>query len=173
MSDIHDQIIKTAYGETDVQEDAGRNLDRSGRILEYNRAVKDRRYTMKKGDEYCAAFVSWVYEQVGRPLHHNFGEGFSYTPWMMEWAKAEGIWEDFKELLRDGDGLAPAQVIMTSEKGKRVDHVGIIVGIEDDGDTIVTVEGNYNSGVNERRYNINNASHTKKILGVFDPLLVV
>jgi hypothetical protein len=144
---VRDHLVQIALREVGVTEDPkGSNMDTNGRIREYNNAVNDSRYEMKDGDSYCASFVSWVYAQAGVPILHDYGSGLSYVPYMVDFAKSSSRWIPATEvaLVKIGDA------IITSENGSRPDHTGVVVGFSPE--SILTVEGNYNNGVNQRQH---------------------
>jgi hypothetical protein len=150
------EIARSQLG---VVEDAGSNQDAAGFIAMYRNAVRDSRYQMKPGDAYCAAFVSWVLERAGTPLQHRWGVGISYVPWLKEHAEGLGIFDttDVRYTPNVGD------VVIYSERGERPDHTGIILEVHDD--HYVSVEGNYNNGVNQRNVSLD----SEIILGYFSP----
>lgn len=159
---LHERIVAIARAEAamGIEEVPPKsNQDPGGRIDTYKTAVRDSRYTMKEGDAYCAAFVSWVLEQAGQPIEHDHGSGMSYVPWLQEWAQEEGIYDEPEDKYIP----APGDVIITSENGERADHTGIVIWAGED--SFKTVEGNYNNGVNERTWDPENT----RILGYFSP----
>ena len=128
-----------------VREDKGRNDDLGGQIAKYRSSVRDRRYIMKVGDPYCAAFVSWCLEEATTPLEHPFGSGFSYVPWLIDWL----IDEDRYIPLEYGSiGGTPVQIgdLAFFQFGNRPDHVGIVSAINEI--SITTIEGNVGTAPN-------------------------
>ena len=89
---------------------------------------------LKKGNPWCAAFVTWTFKQVGVKAMVS-----GYSPAWFPAAKV--IWKNNK-------GQAPAQAdvfgLWFANKG-RVAHVGFI-DAWGDGNYAVTVEGNTNEG---------------------------
>lgn len=158
-----EQILEAARGELYVKEDAGRNRDTTGRIAQYIASVTDSRAMVdigrpfRLGDEWCAAFVSWVHEQIGRPLEHRHGKGFYGCGRMIQWLDKEGHWHDTRYDPQPGDiifidwqkldlKLGDDEPLEWRRAHDNVDHVGIIERI--DGDEIHTIEGNWRRGVN-------------------------
>lgn len=128
--------LKIAEGELDVREDKFSNEDLGGRIEAYRDAVRDSRYTMKVGDAYCAAFVSWVMEQAVEPLAHDKGLGISYVPWIIDYLKDEEIWKT-----PDVYEPCPGDIVVFEFGNKRPNHVGFVEKVEEKG-VIITIEGN-------------------------------
>jgi hypothetical protein len=160
MSDETKALIAAiARSQLGVVEDAGSNEDSAGFIAMYRSAVQDSRYKMKPGDAYCAAFVSWVCEHAGVPLVHANGQGISYVPWLIDFATSNNIYTASEDKYSPEIGDA----VCYSERGERPDHTGIVVGVGED--FFVSVEGNYNNGVNERRVRLDSPI----ILGYFSP----
>jgi cell wall-associated NlpC family hydrolase len=125
--DKRNAIIKTATAELGVREVTGNND--GPRIEEYLA------YThLSKGYEWCAAFVSWCYGQVGLEQPRN--------PW------SPALFP--KSRLVDKVNSKPADVFgIYSNTAKRIHHVGLIKELQ--GSYIISIEGNSNNRVESRR----------------------
>lgn len=152
-------IVNVARSQVGVLEDLGSNEDSQGIIAQYREAVRDSRYQMKPGDAYCAAFVSWVLEHAGYALEHETGVGISYVPWLVKYAKVRDLFDTPQERYQPLVG----DVVCYSERGEREDHTGIVVEVH--ADHYISVEGNYNNGVNLRKMYFDDP----RILGYFSP----
>ncbi len=120
-------IIKTATAELGVREVTGNND--GPRIEEYLA------YThLSKGYEWCAAFVSWCYGQVGLGQPRN--------PW------SPALFPKLR--LVDKVNSKPADVFgIYSNTAKRIHHVGLIKELQSN--YIISIEGNSNNQVESRR----------------------
>jgi len=151
--------LEIATGELAVREDKSSNEDSNGRIAEYRASVRDSRYTMKPGDAYCAAFVSWCLEQADNPILHDHGSGISYVPWLWDWLYHHDMWFLYSEAEPE-----PGDLILFSLGGERPDHVGFVLEVGDQRSDLQTIEGNVgghpNGGVKKMRRKIN-----ERILG--------
>lgn len=88
------------------------------------------------GEPWCAQFASWVARQAGTPLGSQ-GQGFSSVADVWSWAQQTG------RAIPNGPGVVPApgDLIVFGDE-----HVGIVTGVQPNGD-IDTVEGNYDNQV--------------------------
>lgn len=167
-------IIKTAQSQLFVQEDAGPNRDSGGIIQSYWDSVIDPESESyigykpgaHKGNEWCAAFASWLYKTCGYPLSHEFrGQecvGFYGCGLMIRWLAQKGYWIDHRYVPQPGDLIKIDWQKAVKELGDDdpmhwhraddvVDHVGIVETVreEDDGHLVIgTIEGNWKGGVN-------------------------
>jgi len=118
VTDCRARLLRIAAGEVGIREKTGENDGR--RIEEYLAAVK-----LKRGDPYCAAFLSWVYLK----------EGF---------AKPRSGWSpDLLPGARLTKTALPANIIgIYFPELKRIAHVGMIE--KTDKDWCMTIEGNTN-----------------------------
>lgn len=74
-----------------------------------------------------------------------FDGGCSWIPTIIAWAEANDRW-----LEESGDPL-PGDLVVFQLATK---HIGMVVGLEDDGMRVVCVEGNYSRGVHKTKYDI-------------------
>ena len=99
---------------------------------------------------WCAAFVEYVLENSNQwenvPDWYKNCSNKWYCPTIYDYASAAGAIIDSSEV-QAGD-----LVIFGSDQH----HIGIITGVE--GNTVYTIEGNSSNAVNERQYDINDAS---------------
>jgi CHAP domain len=88
------------------------------------------------GEPWCAYFASWVAKQAGVPLG-DAGQGFGAVADIWSWAQQTG------RAITNGPGVEPqpGDLIVFGDQ-----HVGIVTGVQPDGD-IDTVEGNYDNQV--------------------------
>jgi hypothetical protein len=123
---VRDKLIKTAASQLNVREKTGHN---DGKEVEtYLRSV-DRR----KGDAWCAAFISWVHIENNVP---NPESG-----WSPDWFKANVIWK--RTWTSDIPVIKPGCVMgLFYQNLGRVGHVGIIE--YEDANNYYTIEGNTN-----------------------------
>lgn len=161
----YDAVKQIAMSQNGVRADLGNREDSYGRINGYWAGVPW--FTFKPGLNYCAAFVSWVYQQAGHPLSDNGRVGFASTNDMLRWARQNG----WARTARSADWSKP-QIVLTKEPGSsaEVSHVGIGIGVE--GDTILLVEGNFGGSEGNgvyltRRYTLDNP----RVVAVFDPIV--
>lgn len=115
---VRQKIVRIATAEVGVKETGYSN--RGIRVEEYLRYV-----SLKGGQPWCAAYVSWVFGQAG-------------------FAKPRSGWSpDLFPSSRLARSALPANLIgIYFSELKRIAHVGIVV--RQDGDWIVSVEGNTN-----------------------------
>ena len=112
-------LIPIAMAELWVREESGKNDGQ--RVEEYLSTVG-----LKKGDPYCAAFVSWVFEQAGYNLPRTgWSPALFPTSRLVKAAEPGNVFGIY----------FPAM--------KRIAHCGLVVGSR--GDWITTVEGNTNA----------------------------
>lgn len=92
--------------------------------------------------EWCACFVSWVYNQAGKSEPRFAG----CTSGGMGWFQSHGQWGD-----RNYPNIAPGDsAFFDWDNSGDADHVGIVVGT--DGVNLYTVEGNSNDACKIRSY---------------------
>lgn len=92
--------------------------------------------------EWCACFVSWCYNQVGKSEPRFAG----CTSGGMAWFQSRGQWGD-----RNYPNIAPGDSIFFDwDYTGDADHVGLVVGT--DGTNVYTVEGNSNDACRIRSY---------------------
>ncbi len=134
---IRARIIEIATAEIGVREATDNN---DGERVEAYLA-----YTgLGKGYEWCAAFASWCYGQVGLPEPHN-----PWSPALFPNARTycrNGACRDLKTSAR----IKPADIFgIYSHSAKRINHVGLVRGIE--GKYLHTIEGNVENRVLSKR----------------------
>lgn len=109
-------LIPIAMAELWVREESGKNDGK--RVEEYLSTVG-----LKKGDPYCAAFVSWVFKEAGYALPRTgWSPALFPTSRLVKAAQPGNVFGIY----------FPAM--------KRIAHCGLVVGNQ--GDWITTVEGN-------------------------------
>jgi hypothetical protein len=103
------------------------------------------------GEPWCAQFASWVAKQAGTPLGDE-GQGFSAVSQLWSWAQQTG------RAIPNGPGVVPepGDLIVFGDE-----HVGIVTGVQPNGD-IDTVEGNYDNQV------VNNVRSPDEATGYVD-----
>jgi hypothetical protein len=112
------KLIPIAQAELWVREETGKNDGK--RIEEYQAAAG-----LKKGDPYCAAFISWVFKEAGYSVPRT-----GWSPSLFPVAK----------LVK---AAAPGNVFgIYFPSLKRIAHCGFVEGVN--GDWITTIEGNTN-----------------------------
>lgn len=97
--------------------------------------------------EWCAVFVSWVYNQAGYiniavpkfSICHTQG---------VPWFKTFGLWREKGYIPKSGD-----IIFFDWEQDGHTDHVGIVE--KSDGKDIYTIEGNSRDAVKKKKYSIN------------------
>jgi hypothetical protein len=99
------------------------------------------------GEDWCADFVSWVFNQAGTPFTggSNGGWRLAAAVGVADWFKQNGVWTP------DGASAPPPQpgdVFYTAANGG---HVGIIVAVS--GNQVTTIEGNAGPSVVSITYN--------------------
>jgi len=110
------RLIPIALAELWVREETGKNDGK--RVEEYLAAVN-----LKKGDPYCAAFVSWVFKQAGYGLPRT-----GWAPFLFPTSRL-------------AKAAVPGNVFgIYFPTMKRIAHCGLVVGSRSD--WITTVEGN-------------------------------
>lgn len=110
------RLIPIAMAELWVREKTGKNDGK--RVEEYLASVK-----LKKGDPYCAAFVSWVFQQAGYELPRT-----GWSPALFPAARL-------------AKAAAPGNVFgIYFPALKRIAHCGLVVSSRSD--WVSTVEGN-------------------------------
>lgn len=132
-SELRSAVIQVARAEIGVKEYSGRNDgERVGKYLRYT--------GLGEGYEWCAAFVSWCFGQLGLPEPN--------TPW------SPSLFPSSRRLpsvayARPGDVFG----IWVREKG-RVGHVGLVeevLGVGGRSSYFITIEGNYQDAVRRVR----------------------
>jgi hypothetical protein len=95
-------------------------------------------------EQWCADFVSWVYNEAGHPFSGGVDGGWRLpgVSGMRSWLAANGIWHDRGA----GDKPRPGDVVIFRDD----DHVGIVEFL--DGTTARTIEGNTSNHVGRRIY---------------------
>lgn len=130
------RIIEIAAAEIGVQEATGNN---DGERVEAYLA-----YTgLGKGHAWCAAFISWCYEQAGLTEPRN--------PW------SPALFPNARTYCRNGacrglktSTIKPADIFgIYSHSGKRINHVGLVRSVE--GKYLLTIEGNVEDRVLSKR----------------------
>lgn len=112
------KLIPIAQAELWVREETGKN---DGKRIEEYQAVAG----LKKGDPYCAAFISWVFKQAGYSAPRT-----GWSPALFPVAK----------LVK---AAVPGNVFgIYFPALKRIAHCGFVEGVN--GDWITTIEGNTN-----------------------------
>ena len=92
--------------------------------------------------EWCACFVSWCYNQMGKSEPRFAGCESQGVPWF----QSRGQWGD-----RNYANIAPGDAIFFDWDGDNTaDHVGIVIGT--DGTSVYTVEGNSGDACKIRSY---------------------
>lgn len=162
----YDAVRSIAMSQTSVRADLGNRQDAEGHINGYWSGVPW--FTFQPGLNYCAAFVSWVYQQAGHPLSDNGRIGFASTNDMLRWARSNGWTKKATEV----DWSKP-HIVLTREPGSssEVSHVGI--GVSGDNNTLSMVEGNFggregNGVYLTRRYSLD----SPRVVAVFDPIQI-
>jgi hypothetical protein len=136
-----DEIVRIAQGELGVTEDnPGSDCD-CGAPLKYQGSTGP--------EDWCADFVSWVYNEAHRPFSGGLDGGWriANVGALVQWLRDNGEWH----VAGDGDQPRPGDVV--SFRGG--EHVGIVEGLEVVSGsrwTIHTIEGNSSDGVNRREY---------------------
>ena len=111
-----ERLVPIAMAELWVREKTGKNDGK--RVEEYLASVK-----LKKGDPYCAAFVSWVFQQAGYELPRT-----GWSPALFPAARL-------------AKAAAPGNVFgIYFPALKRIAHCGLVVSSRSD--WVSTVEGN-------------------------------
>lgn len=125
-----------------VKDQVGKHEDpnRPNRGVEVDRWQKDFGRWML-GQPWCGAFVGYALRHVA---DINVPNGIVYTPNILQWAR-NGT-NGFEKGLRNYNQAREGDLALFKFPGASndsVDHVGMVVGrLDDDTDTIVTVEGN-------------------------------
>lgn len=108
-----------------------------------------RGYAVKETDAWCAAFASAAAVMSGAGERYPLECSCSK---IIEKARSMGIWVE-KDSHRPAIGdwvLYNWQAKSSGDDTGAADHVGVIIGTEDD--TILAVEGNYDNGVKLRKF---------------------
>ena len=128
-------IYEIALSQVGVEELTGHND---------GEAIK--RYALEEGFPWCAAFVCWVYEQAGYPIHLSLRDRFALrsVSKMQRRASRTGVAMGHNISPRRGD------VVFFRNTAGSAKHVGIVVSVI--GEVIHTVEGNTGNAVRSRTY---------------------
>lgn len=95
--------------------------------------------------EWCACFVSWCYNRMGKSEPRFAGCQSQGIPWF----QSHGQWGD-----RGYPNLAPGDAIFFDwDLDGSADHVGIVIGT--DGERVYTVEGNSGDACKVKSYSLN------------------
>ena len=90
------------------------------------------KYNNNNGQYWCGYFVDWCAKQAGVKI-----PSCVYTPAGVEGFKGKGLWFNIETAKPQYGDI----VFFDFPGGEKVDHVGIVVKVNDDG-TLDTVEGN-------------------------------
>lgn len=97
--------------------------------------------------EWCAVFVSWVYNQAGY-LNIAVPKFSTCHTQGVPWFKTFGLWREKGYVPKSGD-----IIFFDWEQDGHTDHVGIVE--KSDGKDIYTIEGNSRDAVKKKKYSIN------------------
>ncbi|QNK64806.1 peptidoglycan-binding protein [Pedobacter sp. PAMC26386] len=137
------QLVNIARGEIGVREKTGRN---DGLRVETYLSVVG----LKKGQPYCAGFISWVYKQAGFLVPKSGWSPALFPSSRLAWSALQGN-----------------LIAVYFPKLKRIAHVGLIERL--DGDWCVSIEGNTNlQGSNEGDGVYRKRRHLKTIYRIAD-----
>jgi cell wall-associated NlpC family hydrolase len=135
MTRLQETIVKIALSQVGVREQGGNNKGEA--IRKYLESTWMSKEDVEKGFAWCSAFVTWVCKEARNELDLTYKELNLYIgakAWDWEdWGKEQG-WL----VLPETEHAEPGDIVTFD-----FSHVGII--IEDNGDTISTVEGNTNT----------------------------
>ena len=95
-------------------------------------------YYGRRGEPWCAMFVSYCFHEAGLPLPAETPKGFAYTPYGAKWFNDNDRWAKNSETPKTG------YVVFFNwpgNKENRIEHVGIVERVNKDG-SIETIEGN-------------------------------
>jgi hypothetical protein len=148
---LRNRILKAARSQLGVDEDAGENRDKAGRIASYRKAVAGA--DPNSPSAWCAFFVSWVTKQAGAEVMDGRGSGLVRD--IGDWAKRTG-----RYLPSGSNKVQPGDVVFFREPGGTLNwtnHTGIVESIDPDG-TIHTIEGNASDSVERNEYSANDGS---------------
>ena len=130
---VRADILSIAQSKVGVSEATGNND--GAEVEEFQKATGN-----KKGDQWCASFVAWVYKKAGL---HTIGNAYSPS-----WFTTETvIYKPSANLNSKPEAGDVFGVWVTSKK--RVGHVGIIAAWNDE--FVTTIEGNYSNKVVRQR----------------------
>lgn len=96
--------------------------------------------------EWCAVFVSWVYNQAGY-LNTAIPKFSTCHTQGVPWFKTLGLWREKGYVPKSGD-----IIFFDWEQDGHTDHVGIVEN--SDGKNIYTVEGNSRDAVKKKKYSV-------------------
>jgi hypothetical protein len=141
------EVVDLAKAEMalNVREDVAEDQDSGGHIARYWSAVGDIRSAHLKeevldgvrGRAWCAAFVSYVFKNAGRPI----GPGFAYVPYLKGWLQDVGQYRDSDYEPDPGD-------LILFKGSSRPNHVGIVAEVANG--FAYTIEGNLSDGLRSR-----------------------
>lgn len=153
---LRDRVVQIARQEVDkgiIEVPVGFNMDPNQEIMKYWSAVQTsypgpRKNSKGNWPAYCAAFVSWVFQEAGNPFTWSEGKGSSLARDFRSAAIAQGAWTENI----NGVMPQPGDIIVTRESSPQShgSHVGVVVSVS--GDRYVAAEGNYNNGVKYRTH---------------------
>lgn len=119
-------VIETALAEVGTIE-KGENLTKYGRFTKFN------------GQPWCGSFCNWVYHRADVKLHSVVSTALGAQKFknMGRWHNLPKVGDlAFMDFPHDGVDI--------------ISHVGIVVGVNADGKTVVTVEGNTSGNGDQR-----------------------
>jgi hypothetical protein len=120
-------IAETYTSQIGIHEATGKN---DGSVVEsYQKAAG-----IHKGDAWCAAFVTWCFEQCG------IATAVTWPAWSPSWFTKNIVWKQAK-------GSTPQQADVFGiwfQRKKRIAHVGFIDNWNQSDKCVMTVEGNTN-----------------------------
>ncbi len=90
------------------------------------------KYNKNNGQFWCGYFVDWVAKQVNLKI-----PSCVYTPSGVAGFQGKGLWWNIATKKPEYGDI----VFFDFPGGEKVDHVGIVIEVKDDG-TVITVEGN-------------------------------
>lgn len=106
------------------------------------------------GEEWCADFVSWIYNQAGMPFTGGLDGGWRIpgAAAVADWFKANGIWINNPAApvpVNDPKAPQPGDLVYYPDNGG---HVNIVVSY--DGKTVTTVGGNQSDSVSTESFDV-------------------
>lgn len=148
-------IVKTEWETAVVNESSFNILD------PYANGVK---YAEENREPWCADFVSWVYQEAGRPFQNPNNGGWRipgiYT--LKEYLDEKGAWRDA------GNYIPTPGDIIVYNGGLFGGHTNLVIDV--DGDNVTTVGGNENGVIMMRTYNYTDSQYGIWGFGDFDAL---
>lgn len=137
---LQNKIIEIAESQVGIREKGGNN--KGAAIRKYLDATWFDDDAKEKGFPWCAAFVTWVCKSARESLgltwrDLNLYVGGAANDWK-KWGREQG-WD----VLSKDDVAKPGDLVLFDFRNDgSSDHIGIV--IKDNGQTIITVEGNTN-----------------------------